>query len=313
MVDKLEEDALLAATEVYENAYKSMPPVAFGSRDARNVLVPAIRDAIIQHSQTVAAELAEAKLDLSELARVVGVAFVASTLQPGETLSDPPSHMIVNTVVKLVTRCHEARAQLDRAREMLRGVETLGEEPEAPLEKDWVIWKARAIMACRIGQSVLSAIREEPAMSFMNNHSRFKPIHVEATPDHYFSVAALMLNEQGEILAVSRKYNHADLGIPGGKIDAGETPEEAVRRELLEETGVEARCVLPVFERDCQGQRAITYLITEWEGEPRAVEEGWVGWVPLARLLDPNCSFRGYNGAMYEAVGLTPLTVPPTT
>lgn len=53
-------------------------------------------------------------------------------------------------------------------------------------------------------------------------------------------VNAVALTQEGKILMV-RQYRHAaaivSLEIPGGVIDGEEKPEEAMRRELLEETG----------------------------------------------------------------------------
>ena len=53
-------------------------------------------------------------------------------------------------------------------------------------------------------------------------------------------VNAVALTRQGKILMVTQ-YRHAanivSLEIPGGVIDVDEKPEEAMRRELLEETG----------------------------------------------------------------------------
>ena len=53
-------------------------------------------------------------------------------------------------------------------------------------------------------------------------------------------VNAVALTEDNEIIMV-RQYRHAgdiiSLEIPGGVIDGDEKPEDAVRRELLEETG----------------------------------------------------------------------------
>jgi ADP-ribose pyrophosphatase len=51
---------------------------------------------------------------------------------------------------------------------------------------------------------------------------------------------AVALTEDNKIIMV-RQYRHAagvvSLEIPGGVIEAGESPEDAMRRELLEETG----------------------------------------------------------------------------
>jgi 8-oxo-dGTP pyrophosphatase MutT (NUDIX family) len=64
-------------------------------------------------------------------------------------------------------------------------------------------------------------------------------------PDYYVLeypdwVNAIALTEDNEIILV-RQYRHAAgeviLELPGGCIEKGESPEEAIRRELLEETG----------------------------------------------------------------------------
>jgi 8-oxo-dGTP pyrophosphatase MutT (NUDIX family) len=77
---------------------------------------------------------------------------------------------------------------------------------------------------------------------------------IVATPDpgggkpfyvlHCGDFAALAaLNEQGELLLV-RQYRPGarafTLEVPSGHVEVGETPEQAARKELLEETGYEA-------------------------------------------------------------------------
>jgi len=73
--------------------------------------------------------------------------------------------------------------------------------------------------------------------------------------DEYFVVelpttcCAVAITEQGEVLMV-RQYRHpveeAILEIPGGFVDENETPEQAVKRELKEETGYEFSAIKKV-------------------------------------------------------------------
>ena len=51
-------------------------------------------------------------------------------------------------------------------------------------------------------------------------------------------VAAIIINKEGKILITQRNFKKSQGGLwefPGGKINMGETPEEALKRELLEE------------------------------------------------------------------------------
>ncbi len=57
------------------------------------------------------------------------------------------------------------------------------------------------------------------------------------------SVAAVIVNIHNQILLIRRKYEPGKGGwcLPGGFIETGETPEQAVVREVLEETGIIAQ------------------------------------------------------------------------
>lgn len=57
------------------------------------------------------------------------------------------------------------------------------------------------------------------------------------TPTHFVSVAALVTNDKDEILLVNSPWRGWEY--PGGLIEPGETFQEALKREVREEAGVE--------------------------------------------------------------------------
>jgi 8-oxo-dGTP pyrophosphatase MutT (NUDIX family) len=124
-----------------------------------------------------------------------------------------------------------------------------------------------------------------------------------------FSVTGLLVKD-GLVLAVSRKNNPKDFGLPGGKIDPGETSEQALIREVKEETGLDVVAYEGVFEdkdrvengelRPCK-----TYRVLSWKGELRTKETGVVCWVKPSVITDPTTSFHEYNSKLFAHLSMS--------
>jgi 8-oxo-dGTP pyrophosphatase MutT (NUDIX family) len=103
------------------------------------------------------------------------------------------------------------------------------------------------------------------------------------------------------ILGVSRKHNHEDFGLAGGKCEEGETFEECVRREVKEETGLTVTSCREIFELTLPhngNQIHGKTFICEVEGEIHTDEPHVVKWVTWDTLFKG--SFGEYNKALFN-------------
>jgi phosphoglycolate phosphatase-like HAD superfamily hydrolase/ADP-ribose pyrophosphatase YjhB (NUDIX family) len=85
------------------------------------------------------------------------------------------------------------------------------------------------------------------------NNLEFKSLAKEFEESHppLATVGGLIFNAQGEMLMI-RTHKWSNLwGIPGGKIKWGESSEEALRREILEETNLKITDIQFVLVQDC--------------------------------------------------------------
>lgn len=122
-----------------------------------------------------------------------------------------------------------------------------------------------------------------------------------------FSVAGLLFIDK-KVVAVSRKTNHNDFGLFGGKIDPGETPEQALIREAFEETSIIVLKYRPVYEDLCrvengESRPARVYLIEEYEGFPQATtENAVVKLLDPKQLMNPSNTFSNYNYNLFNSL-----------
>lgn len=105
-----------------------------------------------------------------------------------------------------------------------------------------------------------------------------------------------------KVLAVSRKDNFQDFGLPGGKLDPGENHTYALLREVFEETGLTPIVYEPVFTREDDQYITTTFLVKRWIGQLVKREAGLVEWVDYSTIEQG--SFGQYNSQLKEALTL---------
>ena len=107
--------------------------------------------------------------------------------------------------------------------------------------------------------------------------------------------AVALIDADGRVLLARRPAGKKMAGLwefPGGKVEAGETPEAALIRELGEELGIDTAesCLAPLsfasHAYDDFHLLMLVYVCRKWKGTPRQMEGNELAWVRPARLRD---------------------------
>lgn len=112
------------------------------------------------------------------------------------------------------------------------------------------------------------------------------------------SVGAIIKNNKGEFLCISRLKKPIGLALPAGHMEKGEAPEQAIKREVLEETGLMVDKVNLLWhgfiDNECSRKDEDGFYynchewwifeITDWRGAPQNKEpekHKFVEFMPL--------------------------------
>jgi 8-oxo-dGTP diphosphatase len=107
--------------------------------------------------------------------------------------------------------------------------------------------------------------------------------------------ACALVDADGRVLIAQRPEGRSMAGLwefPGGKVEAGERPEDTLIRELKEELGIVVReaCLAPLsFASHSYPDFHLLmplYVCRRWEGIPTAQEGQQLAWVRPNRLKE---------------------------
>lgn len=118
---------------------------------------------------------------------------------------------------------------------------------------------------------------------------------LKKNPTLLLVVAAAMVRADGLILLQKRPEGRPMAGLwefPGGKLEEGEDPEQALARELAEELAMDVSpdsllpCCFASAPLESKHLLLMLFIGRTWNGDPHGVEGQEIGWFSLDQMYD---------------------------
>jgi 8-oxo-dGTP diphosphatase len=107
-------------------------------------------------------------------------------------------------------------------------------------------------------------------------------------------VVAGLIFDQGRVLVCQRKLQSSSFALkwefPGGKMESGEEPESALRRELKEELDIEAGLLKEIFRQEHCYPKIVKvnlrfFRVADYSGEVKNLVFQQIKWAPINELM----------------------------
>ena len=131
---------------------------------------------------------------------------------------------------------------------------------------------------------------------------------------HVVAAVIYAASSMSQIL-IAKRPNHLHQGglweFPGGKVDQGESPRQALVRELQEELDINVTTAEPMMQlsHDYTDKQVLLdiWKVTGFEGQARGVEGQECRWVSLTEIVADNSDYQfpAANRAILERLKST--------
>ena len=108
----------------------------------------------------------------------------------------------------------------------------------------------------------------EEDKDFLSSTASYHP------PKHIISVSGFITNKDGDVLLVRNFHRSDTMEMPGGQVEEGEILEEAIHREVFEETGIKVKIqgITGIYQNVTSGVICVVFRGEYQSGEVRTAE-----------------------------------------
>lgn len=229
-----------------------------------------------------------------DLDRVMALSGIGRTTAGGilSLAFNDPISILDGNVKRVYSRLIALEVPPSKALPRLWNVSDRCLDPENPRDFNQALMDLGATVCTRHEPNCLLCPWREFCRAYNKGTQSVIPMREESNPLPHKRIGVAVIRDERGLILIDRRPAKGLLGglweFPGGKIEDGETVEQCIRREILEEIGIE----IEVNDHLITIDHAYTHFRVNLQvyncrylsGEPRAIECEEIRWVTLAEI-----------------------------